>query len=188
MKGMLVFVKVNPGLRDFILFTNNGSDLLIPKKGDWMWLAIKQQLVTRSESSEVKQSDSYIRIKLLDSHGKSYVQSPKIVYDKSYNRIKPDYAHFIRINTSYRCYLSEKGHSVISRLLNRQFKFHFHTFMFAYLSANPKIEQKQAMLIYRDKFNISESKITEDMLMKSWNRSQEKVLLKKGALFTPLMY
>lgn len=187
MKGMIVLVKVNPALRDFILFTNNGSDLLVPSKGDWMWLAIKQQLVTRAESCEVKQSDCYIRIKLLDSHGKTYAKSPKVVYDDNYRRIKPDSAHFIRINTSYRCYLSEKGHSVIHRLLNRQFKFHFHTFMFAYLTANPETEQKKAMLAYLDKFNISESKITEDMLIKSWNRSQEKVLLKKGVLFTPLM-
>ena len=188
MKGVIIYIKVHPALRDFVLFTNNGSDLLIPKRNDLIWMAIKQQLVTKAESCTIKDTDSLIRIRMFDTHKHLYMQYPKKRGERSGVSGRSEDMHLVWVDTCHRCYLSERGNNVISRMLSKQFKHHFLTFMFTYLTANPKIEQKKVMLFYCEKFNISDSKITEEMLMKSWNRSQEKILCKKEILYTPIIF
>ena len=78
------------------------------------------------------------------------------------------------MNSMYRTYITEQGMNDIAKELRKRFKDAFHTFVMGALVGNPKLKQKDAFILFIDKFNLSENEITFEMLKKSWDRSDHK--------------
>lgn len=176
---MEVYVRVHPSVKEFIRCTN-GSDLLVPRKDDWLWLLLKQNLTFVPDDykpiSKNEIETEYIRISLLDASGtkvqvknKSSVRIKRKKYDPSN----------IYMNTLFRSYLDEKGQRIIANHLRQQFKECFHNFCQGALAVSPDIDQKQVILEFCKLYNISFQQITEDMLVKSWQRSGQKEVIRE---------
>lgn len=182
--NMTVSVKVHPTIREFIINTN-GSDTIYPHKDDWMWLLLKQHLDTSPTDFNPQQDDELctIKIMLLDTHRSWMVHHKK--KGNFRNKLDPN---MVRIDTLFRWYLSEASQESISRHLRTQFKEYFHNFVYASLVANPRLEQKQAIHLFCDEHEITFNNISEDMLIKSWQRSRQRKKFKEDEKFCPLNY
>ncbi len=171
---MRVAVRVHPTIREFIIDTN-GSDLIVPGKHDLLWKKVKANLVTYSEQNAIKENpeDSYIYIELLDMHS-----TKQFTKDKGY----------INMNPMYRCFLSKKGQSLVAAELRKRFKDSFHTFVMGALVGNPNLQQKEAFELFIEKFNLTQNKVTFDMLKKSWDRSEHKKFVFNKKNFCTLLF
>ena len=160
MERMTVSVAVHPTIREFILDTN-GSDTLVPDKSDLLWKLVKANLTTYQpdKNDDIKPC---IQIELLQTG-----------FHKSYNN-----GSMLYISTMYHCYLTEKGQNEIAKELRSRFKNTFHTFVMGALVGNPDLKQKEAFILFINKFNLSENCITYEMLKKSWDRSLQKEIMK----------
>ena len=169
MNGMQVYIKVHPSVREFILCTN-GSINIVPKKNDWIWLLLKQNLTTAPETYKTIPDDelhtSYISIALLDASG-----SKVFVKNKTSGKSE------IYMNTLFRFHLTEHGQNVIAKHLRTQFKQCYHNFVQGALAVSPDLEQKQVIIEFCKLYNISFNHITEEMLYKSWQRSDQKIAI-----------
>lgn len=179
---MEVFCKIHPAVKEFIRCTN-GSDLIVPRKDDWLWLLLKQNLCLIPEDykpvSPEEREQSYIRISLLDASG-SKVQVRK----KSPVRLKRKEfdPSCVYMNTLFRSYLDEKGQRIIANHLRTQFKECFHNFCQGALALSPDMEQKQVIIEFCRVYNITLNHISEDMLVKSWQRSVQKQVIRNRML------
>ena len=161
MERMKVAVSVSPIIREYIIDVNNGSDIITPKRGDLLWGLTKQYLETAPMQPVAKDNDAhYIYIELLDCHS-----------TKSYNQ---QAGCSIYMNTLFRWNLSETGQNKVHSVLKKNFKAIMHTFIMGQLSANPEMQQREAMEEFCTMFNLSMQNITPDMIKKSWDRSDHK--------------
>ncbi|MCL1942563.1 MAG: hypothetical protein FWF54_03315 [Candidatus Azobacteroides sp.] len=164
---------------------NEPKDLLVPKRYDWLWLLIKQNLTTvpgnYTPLSEEDRKD-YIRISLLDASGsKVYVRNRS----KFKNLLNP---HKVYINTMFRSYLTDSGQNEIANHLRRIFKEKLHTFVQGAVYANPKLEQKEAIIMFCEIYKIEFNEISYDMLRKSWDRSNAKKIIRNSKFsFCPIL-
>ena len=165
---MEVNLRVHPAVREFIVCTT-GTDLIVPRKNDWLWLLLKQNLETvpidyKPWKEPVSET---IRISLLDASGsKVMVRKPSAKPGKS--------ASDIYLNTSFRCYLDQSGQNVIARHLRSQFKQCFLNFFHGAITTNPQMEQRAILERFCQTYRLSMTSITEDMLIKTWQRSTQK--------------
>lgn len=162
MERMKVAVKVHPIIREYVLDANNGSDTITPKKDDLIWGIIRQELETAS-FSEVHKPDPkshYIYIELLNCHGHGQ-------YNRHAGRI-------IYTDTLFRWNLSANGQNRVNNILRKNFKTVMHTFIMGQLTANPEMQQREAMEEFCYTFNLTMQNITPDMIKKSWDRSDHK--------------
>lgn len=167
---MLIPVHVHPTIREFIIDTY-GSDVVIPDKDSLFWKTIKYNLdLPPVGYKEPVTKDNIIYIGLLDSSGtKSVVRKKdKVIY----------------INSMFRWYLSPDAQDEIAFFFRKQFKHTYHCFMQGAIAANPKVEQRKAMEEFCNIYNLTLNEISEDMLKKSWDRSEHKkmVMDKKNKL------
>lgn len=161
MERMKVPVKVSPIIREYIMDVNNGSDVIVPSRGDLMWGYIKQYLETAPTSTiELEKDSHYIYVELLDCHSTR-------CYSRQSDRT-------IFMNTLFRWNLSAEGQNKIHSALKKNFKAIMHTFIMGQLSANPEMQQREAMEEFCSTFNLSMQNITPDMIKKSWDRSDHK--------------
>lgn len=176
MDRMMVSIKVHPTIREFIIDTN-GSDVIIPNKNDLLWKYIKANLTTYNEKEKQKLSaeeeKDCIYIALLELRG-----------DESFSMDKG----YIFMNQMYRCFITEKGQKQIAKELRIRFKQTFHTFVLGALLGNPNLQQKEAFLLFMQKFNLTENKINYEMLKKSWDRSLEKKMIHNRKRFCNIIF
>lgn len=168
MERMKVPVRVSPILKEFLIDTT-GSDTITPKKGDIVWSILKQHLETAPEPYPIHlDTQNYIYIEMLEC-------SSNINYCNQANR-------FIYINTLFRWHLSERGQNRIRSILSKNFKSTLHNFMMGALACNPELQQREAMEEFCDLHNLTMSKITPDMIKKSWDRSDHKKKIHNAAI------
>ena len=174
---MTVDLKIHPTVREFIICTN-GSDLIVPKKGDWLWLLLKQHLTLSMDYHPIPADErsQYIRIQLLDASGAPVV-----------NHSMPKNAKAIHLNPLFRNSLSERGQNVIANHLRSQFKECFHNFMSGAVASGA--EHAASIELFCQTYHLTMNQISEDMLKKSWQRSPQKgSLMKVVKQFCPLIF
>ena len=183
MEGTRTFVtiRVHPTIREFIIDTN-GSDLIVPNKDDLLWKITKTNLTTwQEDSARINEGDSTIRIALLDCHGHKS-------FSFSTGKYNGDRSNYIYQNPMFRTYITDHGMIDISKELRKRFKDAFHTFVMGALMGNPKLKQKDAFILFIEKFNLSENEITFDMLKKSWDRSDHKKSVFSKKIFCSILF
>lgn len=177
---IFVDVKIHPTVREFIMCTN-GSDMIIPNKGDWLWLLLKQHLTVVSNDYNpisVDERSNYIRIKLLDSSGSK-------VYNDTMNKTGKQ-KQGLYLKTLFRNTLTEKGQSIIALHLRKQFKSVFHNYMCGAVSGG--MPHKDAIEKFCELYKLELNEISYDMLKKSWQRSSQKSILKQFMSFCPIIF
>jgi len=186
MNNHSVQVKVHPTVREFIVSTT-GSNTIIPKKGDWLWFILKQNLDVPPPDYKFLQQDkdSFINISLLDTTG-TKVQVRNKSKRKS-NRKDCD-PSTIYLNPLFRWYLSVEAQYTIANHFRKAFKECFHNFVQGALVNNPGLEQKEAIMSFCDFYKIEFNEISEDMLVKSWQRSPQKERLKNIFNHCPIIF
>ncbi|MEG1617378.1 MAG: hypothetical protein RR202_10490 [Bacteroidales bacterium] len=151
-------------LKEFIMSTNK-SAVITPKKRDFLWLLVKQHLVTSSDpdlAPAPKDGQDVIWIELLNVRNRRMCS-----YTPSKNDPSVDYLH---VDTLFRNNLSVTGQKVIAAHLYKVFKENFHNFMAASLIANPNQSYSAVIRSFMDMYEIDQVAIKETMLMKSWQR------------------
>jgi hypothetical protein len=173
---MTVDVRISPVVREFIICTT-GDDLIIPRRDDWLWLILKQHLLTAPPDYTLipdAERRNYIRVMLLDCHSSK-------VYAK-------DRGRNIHINTLFRWYLDDRGQNAVARHLRSQFKATFHNFVQGAATVNPDAQITDAIHRFCKLYNITMNNITFDMLIKSWQRSEQRKYIKGTKAQTPIFY
>ena len=168
-------IQVHPIIREFIIDTN-GSDIIVPEKRSLFWKNIKYNLQAPPiDYQEPRTKDNIIYIALLESQGtKSLCKNS----DKA-----------IQINNLSRWYLSPEAQEEIASDLRKKFKHTFHCFMQGAIANNPKIEQRQAMEMFCNLYHLTMNELSEDMLKKSWDRSDHKLMvIKRRFCSCPLFF
>jgi len=184
---MTVDVKVHPTVREFILDTN-GSALLVPDKYDWLWLKLKQHLDVPPKDyippTQEEIDREYIQISLLDASSNQICVHHK---NRSNRKVKDD--SMVHINPLFRWYLSTSDQLAISQHLRSQFKECFHNFVQGAVVTNPHLQQKEAIMKFCEFYNLTLNEISEDLLIKSWQRSPQKEKIRyKKLLFCPVLF
>ena len=182
---MTVDVKVGPIIREFVLSTNGGSDLLRLQKDDMLWLVVKQHLVTVPKDYKPlpdSVAPDYIRIELLNARGsnsrvlQAEAEKPILPNAKGSNSRTPQAKaeKSILLNTLFRSYLSEKGQRVVADRLKQNFKECFLNFVQGAVHTNPHIQTKEAIKEFCELHRVPFNNISYDMLVKSWQRSKQR--------------
>lgn len=179
-------VKVHPTVREFIISTN-GSDLITPQKDDWLWFILKQHLDVPPNDfvfTEIEKG-AYINVSLLNAHGMKVQVRNK---SKRLAKVKGADPYNIFLDTMFRWYISDEAQNQIAKHLRNAFKECFHNFVQGALANNSSLEQKEAILKFCDFYKIEFNDISEDMLIKSWQRSPQKERLKNLFFHCPLIF
>jgi hypothetical protein len=157
-------VKVHPVVREFIVSTT-GSHVIEP----------------------IPNSNFFFRIKtILQLNPKEYKNYP--LKNESTITIIVTNFHLGRDNYIYgehRNHLDDRRQYFLSKELYDGFKSIFHNYVLAYLRGGGK-QQKQAIEDFCLVYNISLENINYEMLKKSWDRSEQKKMLKNYPTPCPL--
>lgn len=157
-KRATVDIKVHPALREYILATNSGSDIIVAGKGSRLWGLVKMYLDVIPEDYEptpVSGRPGYIRVSLYNTGRPCYsIASKKAV----------------TVHTLYRDYIGETGQRVIARHLMSGFKQVFRAYMTGALNNNPELDIQSAIDEFCSDYNIELENITVEMLRKDWYR------------------
>lgn len=188
MDNLCVQVRVHPSIQEFVISTN-GSDLIVPKKDDWLWFILKQNLDVPPDDYVffVPGKDTFINISLLDLTGTRVQVRNKSNRLRLRSRNNPDTSN-IYINQMFRWYLSDKAQNTIATHFRKAFKECFHNFVQGAVVNNPDLEQKEAIMSFCDFYKIEFNQISEDMLIKSWQRSPQKKRINDIFNFCPLIF
>lgn len=157
-----VDVKVGSFIRQWVLATYNTDIIKIDKYSN-LWAIIKQSLELLPADYQILEDRSeYISIVLLRDSSKT--KAYDIERDKVY-----------RVNTLYRCYISEEGSNRIKRYLDKQFKAAFHTYMVGAVGNNPDMTILEGITQFLLDYNLGEA-IDNKMLsrlQKDWYRYRQ---------------
>ncbi len=170
---LTVALSVSPILKEFIVATNNKSDIITPQKKDFLWMLVKQHLIVDPEGWKpynTSDNDSKIYIQLLNCRGHKTMTNQR---NKSSNAPGRTKSQEMYIDTTFRYTLSKTGEKVIRDFLSKNFKETFHTFMLASLMANKGESSMSIIRRFLVSFDIPEDFITIDMLKKTWQRSMK---------------
>lgn len=157
-------IKLHPVVREFIVSTT-GSDVIEP----------------------IPNSNFYHRVKtILQLTPKDYKKYPLkragtitiLVYKFSLGEEN-------RIYGEHRNHLDDRRQYFLSKEMYDGFKSIFHNYVLAYMRGGGK-QQKQAIEDFCTVYNLSLDIINYEMLKKSWDRSEQKKLLKNYPLACPL--
>lgn len=172
---MTVPVQVHPIIREFIIDTN-GSDIIVPEKRSLLWKTVKFNLELPPPGyHEPQTKDNIIYIALLNCTGTKSISNNK---DKT-----------IYIDGLFRWYLGHKGQVEIASHFRKQFKHTFHCFVQGAVACNPRLEQRQAMEEFCKLYHLTLNELSEDMLKKSWDRSDHKLMvIKRKFISCPLFF
>lgn len=157
---MRIPVRVHPIIREFLLDTTK-TDVITPVKGDIYWSVIQNELeLPPDDYKDPTDIQNLIYIELPNCHG--------------HKAFSNEAGKAIYIDTMFRWYLSKKAQIKINSILKANFKNSYHCFMQGAIVGNPELQQKEAMELFCDLYNLSMDKVTPDMLKKSWMRSDHK--------------
>lgn len=157
-----VDVKVGSFLRKWVVATYD-SDIIRLDKTSNLWGIIKQSLeLLPSDYHSLEDRSEYISFVLLrdSSSTKAYDVERDLVY---------------RVNTLYRCYISEQGCYRIQRYLEKSFKAAFHIYMVGSVGNNPEMTILEGITQFLLDYNLEEF-IDQKMLsrlMKDWYRYRQ---------------
>lgn len=156
-------IRVHPVVREFIVSTT-GSEIIEP----------------------ITNSNFYHRVKtILQLKPKDYKNYPlkcssTITILVSNFRIGDN-----RIDQFSRNHLDDRRQYFLSKELYDNFKLIFHNYVLAYMRGGGK-QQKRAIEDFCTVYSISMNSINYEMLKKSWDRSEQKKVLKKCLPVCPL--
>lgn len=150
---MYVDCRVHPIVKEFIVATT-GSDVIVARKNEWLHILL-YPILKKTPITYVpnKHRDDLIRLQL------AWYTVPALKRIDCYN------------------YLDEEGQRVVARYLKSWFKVHFHSFCSGYLSCDISRQQKEAIEVFCETYNLPLNNINYEMLKKSWDRSVEKCKL-----------
>lgn len=157
---MMVHIKVNKALREYLLGINGGSDIIRPDYQSELWVVVKTRL--RTVPSDYKPfppapMPDYIRIAL-----------------PSGNHLDPLYVMqvgaVIESNTLFRNYLDEEGQKQVEAFLMKGFKKTFRDYMTGAVSCNTELAIKEAIYRFCEVHCLEMEAITYEMLRKDWYR------------------
>ena len=157
-----VDVKVGSFLRKWVVATYE-SDIIRLDKTSNLWGIIKQSLeLLPTDYHSLEDRSEYISFVLLrdSSSTKAYDVERDLVY---------------RVNTLYRCYISEQGCYRIRRYLEKSFKAAFHIYMVGSVGNNPEMTILEGITQFLLDYNLEEF-IDQKMLsrlMKDWYRYRQ---------------
>lgn len=159
--GNTVDVKVGAFIRQWVI-AYNGSDTIKLDKAMNLWAIVKQHLDIRpDDDSEIQDRTEFISIELLDTTNSQVynMASDKKVY----------------MNTLYRCYISNRGQSIIQRYLENQFRAHFRVYMTARFSDDDKKEPiRHAIGSFLADYDLPMDDAIMARLSKDWYRFRQK--------------
>jgi hypothetical protein len=157
-----VDVKVGSFIRGWVLATYHTDIIKIDKYSN-LWGMVKQSLeLLPADYRMLEDRSEYISIVLLRDSSKT----------KAYD-IEKDRAY--RVNTLYRCYISEEGSNKLRRYLEKQFKAAFHTYMVGAVGNNPEMTILEGITQFLLDYNL-EGAIDNKMLgrlQKDWYRYRQ---------------
>lgn len=161
---ILVYIKVHPVLRDFII-CSMGSDLIVPDDKSPLWVAVKthlREIPNDYKPHAIGPVAGSIRIALPP------VKNGEALYNAAAGAT-------IMYNYLYRNYLDKKGQVVVADLLMKSFKDKYRSFMAGYLASHPNMRDisqiKDGINEFCRIFRINmDDKITYEMLRKDWYR------------------
>lgn len=161
---ILVYIKVHPVLRDFII-CSTGSDLIVPDDKSPLWVAVKthlREIPNDYKPHAIGPVAGSIRIALPP------VKNGEALYNAAAGAT-------IMYNYLYRNYLDKKGQVVVADLLMKSFKDKYRSFMAGYLASHPNMREisqiKDGINEFCRIFCINmDDKITYEMLRKDWYR------------------
>lgn len=157
-------IKVHPVVREFIVSTT-GSDVIEP----------------------IANSNFYHRVKtILQLNPKDYKNYPL----KRASTITIIVSEFSlgkgnHIYGEHRNHLDDRRQYFLSKEMYDGFKSIFHNYVLAYMRGGGK-QQKQAIEDFCIVYNLSLDNINYEMLKKSWDRSEQKKILKNYPIPCPL--
>ncbi len=161
---ILVYVKVHPVLRDFIVATR-GTDLIIPDDKGPLWATVKTFL--RHIPNDYKPHPAgpvkdHVRIAL-----------PPISASSPIFNVQA--GDTIVCNFLYRNFLDHRGQTAVSDQLMKEFKGTYRSFMAGYLASHPNQRGESQIKEGIDEFCRihcihMDDKITYEMLRKDWYR------------------
>lgn len=158
---MTVPVKVNPALREYILCTNGGSDIVFPDYKESLWVMLKS------------------RLSLIPSDYKPFPHGPNPGYIRvalpSNNHLDPSFNiqanRVIEANPLFRCHLSEEDQAAIEKFLMKGFKKTFRDFMTGAITVTDgEASIKLAIDKFCNLYHLTMESITYEMLRKDWYR------------------
>jgi hypothetical protein len=170
-----VDVKVHPTVREFIINTNNGSDILQPRKESQLWQIVKLNLQLRPHRWRPVPDNErykYVRVQLLSCKG--FINSTND--DKVY------------LNPIYRNYLDESGQAVVAKYLKTHLKECVHNFVHGALLANPDKRIIDVIELFCVEYDLQMNALNEEYLLRSWQRSKQRRLFKALKSFCPLLF
>jgi len=169
---MTIDVRVGSALKEFIVSTNNGSDVLDPEKDTILWCRVKQHLLL--------QPGQYIRIQDRSEYISIILRGTKA--GKTYSI---DKGRKLQVNTLFRSYLDEAGQAEIRKHFEKEFKNVFRTYMKGCLNNNDDMKIIDAIEEFCHDHNIPMNKISTAMLQKDWYRYRLRCSVKNVC---PLMF
>lgn len=132
-----VNVRVGSDMRKWIV-NAYGTDTIRLDKDMNLWCIIKQHLELLPDGySGLDDPDEYIAFVLLTDGGNTRAYAgpdARHPYRQSY-----------RVNTLYRCAISERGENIVRRFFKKQFKNCFHNYMRGALNNNPELSITEAI-------------------------------------------
>lgn len=164
MERMTVDVNVGKAVKEFIVSSNGGSDILDPEKDTILWCLMKQHLVTRPGYLLITDRTEYIYITLRNKNGA-----------KTYS--VPDGSN-MKLQTLFRSYLDATGQAVIKKHFEKEFKKTFRDYMKGALNNNPDMKIVDAIAEFCSDHNVCLNNITISMLQKDWYRFRAKCAIK----------
>ena len=127
-----------------------------------LWSIIKQNLdLLPNDYKPLESKEEYITFVLL-ADGKD-----TLAYDQKSNR---EY----RVNTLYRCAISQKGENIIRRFLTKQFKNTFHNYMKGALNNNDALSITEAITEFLTDYHQVVTEKEVSTLSKEWYRYRMK--------------
>lgn len=153
-------IKVHPVVREFIVSTT-GSDVIEPLPNTNFYKRIQFILQLRPKDY----NESYLK--------RRFRRDATITILVGQSNISPR-----KLNPLYRNHLDDYRQNQISRELYKGFKDIFHNYVFAYMRGGGK-QQKHGIQDFCSVYNLTLDRITYEMLKKSWDRSDEKKILKE---------
>lgn len=154
------YVKVNPVLREYILATNGGSDIILPDFKGELWIIVKSKLKTIPSDYKPMPPGpvaGHVRIALPTS------SSLRPVYNVNTGCV-------LVTNPLFRSYLDAEGQSEVEKFMMKGFKKTFRDFMTGAVTCNSELAIKLAIDRFCETYHLPMEDITYEMLRKDWYR------------------
>lgn len=157
-------VKVHPVVKEFIVSTT-GSDVIEPIINSNFYHRVKSILQLQPKNYKIYPFKNHSTITIIVS--KFHCGRDNYIYGE------------------HRNFLDDRRQRFLSKELYDNFKSIFHNYVLAYMRGGGK-QQKKAIEDFCQVYNLSMESTSYEMLKKSWDRSEQKKILKNHPTPCPL--